>query len=554
MHDTLGGGPPPPIPPNAGVPPRPGTSAAASEAHAQSIAALQAQLTETQTSLQSHVGKIRDLEGLLAEHDTIKREVGTLRAQMEEAQLSMSRMMHKREGGAFKAGQTNGRESPIAKMLEAEEADEPAQDDDDVRSVSSVDTIIAHVGKTNGASHDDEEADESAPTGPAPLSDDLEAPSDHATLERANPLANLACSTPSTAREDAARERLLQEQNSKLLARLDALSAELDEATTLGESLRSQHAEASSTIKALEERIAALEKAVDSRVAEAEGRVLKEAEEKWAVWRTKFEQSWKTERETWEGERQALRKMVEEWEERKKLEAELAAADDDEEDTSDSSASDPDADEGVDLGTAGSADAKSGSQSSAPGSSQGGSKSRSASSSPKKARAARRRKRSSLTPVPPSASASSAVPRASKLSRSISGGLASDSDSTIGEMSGRLGAEGFGGRQAGSFGGAKGVHGGDGQVSSWSLRRGRVRTKADAHCPAADTARPAVHGRGCRRSSRRRGRLRRSHETQGVIVGEVSWTVHSLLSRISLSHIGSIVSPPLAWFALESKV
>ncbi|BGO95423.1 hypothetical protein NBRC10512_001391 [Rhodotorula toruloides] len=469
VHDTLGGGPPPPIPPNAGVPPRPGTSAAASEAHAQSIAALQAQLTETQTSLQSHVGKIRDLEGLLAEHDTIKREVGTLRAQMEEAQLSMSRMMHEREGkgagGVLKAGQTNGRESPIAKMLEAEEGDEPAHDDDDVRSVSSVDTIVARPSKTNGASHDDDEADELAPTGPSPLSDDLDAPSDHHEgHEHVKPLANLARSAGSAQHEDPARERLLQEQNSKLLARLEALAVELDEATTLGESLRSQHAEASSTIKALEDRIATLEKAVDSRVAEAERRVLKEAEEKWAAWRNKFEQSWKTERETWEGERQALKKMVEEWEERKKLEAEMAAAEDeDEEDTSDSSASDG-SDEGVDLGTAGSADAVAASSSSASTSTPSGSKSHSTSSSPKKARSARRRKRSSLTPVPPSTSASSALPRASKLSRSIGGGLASDSDSTIGEVSGRLGAEGFGGRQAGSFSGAKGVHGGEGQT------------------------------------------------------------------------------------------
>ncbi|BGP27549.1 cell cycle arrestin response to pheromone-related protein [Rhodotorula toruloides] len=470
VHDTLGGGPPPPIPPNAGVPPRPATSAAASEAHAQSIAALQAQLTETQTSLQSHVGKIRDLEGLLAEHDTIKREVGTLRAQMEEAQLSMSRMMHERDGkgagGALKAGQTNGRESPIPKMLEAEEGDEPAHDDDDVRSVSSVDTIIAPLSRTNGISHDDDEADKSASTGPSPLSDDFDAPSDHHPADdhvKPLPLARLARAGLSSTREDSVRERHLQEQNSKLFARLDALSAELDEATTLGETLRSQHAEASSTIRALEDRIAALEKAVDSRVAEAEGRVLKEAEEKWAAWRNKFEQSWKTERETWEGERQALRKMVEEWEERKKLEADLAAAEEEDDDTSDSSASDKE-DGGVDLGTAGSADADSGPSSSASKSSPGSSKSRSASSSPKKARSARRRKRPSLTPVPPSTSAPTALPRASKLSRSIGGGVASDSDSTIGEVSGRLGAEGFGWRQAGSFGGAKGVHGGEGQT------------------------------------------------------------------------------------------
>jgi hypothetical protein len=40
---------------------------------------LQAQLHDTQSSLANHVYKVRTLEGVIAEHDAIKREIGLLR-------------------------------------------------------------------------------------------------------------------------------------------------------------------------------------------------------------------------------------------------------------------------------------------------------------------------------------------------------------------------------------------------------------------------------------------------------------------------------------------
>lgn len=40
---------------------------------------LQSQLHKMQTSLASHVDKVRTLEGVIAEHDTITREVGLLK-------------------------------------------------------------------------------------------------------------------------------------------------------------------------------------------------------------------------------------------------------------------------------------------------------------------------------------------------------------------------------------------------------------------------------------------------------------------------------------------
>jgi hypothetical protein len=45
---------------------------------------LQSQLHKTQTSLASHVDKIRALEGVISERDTIKREVELLRQLVEK--------------------------------------------------------------------------------------------------------------------------------------------------------------------------------------------------------------------------------------------------------------------------------------------------------------------------------------------------------------------------------------------------------------------------------------------------------------------------------------
>ncbi|GAA5989974.1 hypothetical protein JCM10908_002403 [Rhodotorula pacifica] len=499
VHDTFSGGPAPSLPPGAGIPrgfsnPRSGGNnngqqshaaqqqqqqAAANEAHAQSIAALQAQLNETQSSLQGHVGKIRELEGLLAEHDTIKREVGSLRAQMEEAQESMSAIMRERERGSHHhqvatttRGVTNGRESPLAKMLEAEEEDDEdlggehedlgddddeddkdneddADADDDTRSIASVETVTSVPPLRNGTADKHRQQQH---RGSAPLDvDEDDAPNS------TPPPASTPAQGGSTASGASNRERLLEEQNSKLVARLEALSLELSEATQLGAALRTQHAEASETIKLLEKRIEALELAVDQRVAEAEGKILQQAEARWVGWRERFEQSWKEERLSWEGEREALRRLVKEWEERKRLEAEMVASreaaeeegdraneedDEDEEDEDDSASDGSDADDQDSN--------KAASSSLSPNS---GSSSRASS---KKSRSSRRRKRSSLTPVPPSLTSSSAASaaRLSKLARHvIDGGVASDSDSTIGEHL-AFGAAGAGGAGAGAEGGS----------------------------------------------------------------------------------------------------
>lgn len=459
MQDTLGGGAPPPnftsqqrnmpyIPNGHSSSPSHPTN----DVHAQSIAALQSQLNETQTSLAGHVGKIRDLEGLLAEHDVIKREVGSLRKQMEEAKRDMERMMRGRgqeEGDILPTamsrgvGGSDGRESPVAKLLEAEEDD----DDDDARSVSSVDTIspldststsTSQGSKINGVV--------SALTGAA-----------------AGPTSSkLASSDDQEA--DLARERQLQEQNAKLSARLETLSAELDEATKLGQSLRSQHAEASSTIRALEERVQGLEKAVEGRVAEVEGKVLKEVEGRWNGWREKFEASWQKERAGWEEERGKLMAVVREWEERRRD----GGGSSSEEDDSDSSSEDEEADESRsrDITSA----------------SLGPLSSTSTSSTPKSKRNRSRRRRRTTAIAPTSATLA-------QRSSAGSSGVTSDSDSTIG--SGGLNVGGWsspaGSKRGSTVGGHDGTSRRSDGVASVSFS---CLSRSFAHLPSLHSHKP----------------------------------------------------------------
>lgn len=103
-------------------------------------------------------------------------------------------------------------------------------------------------------------------------------------------------------------------QNNALSARLDALSTELEQALEFSRSLQSQHAEATSTVKVLEERVQSLEKDMARRVTEVSG-AGKAAEDRWEAWKNRFEEGWRKEKEGWELERERLRGVVREWEE-----------------------------------------------------------------------------------------------------------------------------------------------------------------------------------------------------------------------------------------------
>ena len=93
IENVLNGNQPPNLPPYPQLPPvrppqqhAPQTQPQTQEVESTSAAlqALQAQLAETQASLSSHVEKIRTLEAMLSDHDTIRREVDNLRMLIQE--------------------------------------------------------------------------------------------------------------------------------------------------------------------------------------------------------------------------------------------------------------------------------------------------------------------------------------------------------------------------------------------------------------------------------------------------------------------------------------
>jgi len=381
---------------------------------------------------------------MLKEQEGVKEEVENLRRLMEE---NGRREEHEREMERERErdSQRNGRESPVARMLEREEQrDEEGDDDDDARSIASVDTVVEAPSspsknkkrQVNGTSPLDSEETTSEPTSiasPAPPSTSQSADSD-----------------------ELARERLvLQEQNAALTARLDALSAELDEAIQLGRSLQTQHSETLSTIKLLEEKIASLETAVDERVEEAQGKVMRECEERWKGWKEVFEEGWRREKEGWREEREKLWEVVKDWEEKKKRESEAEA--DAGEVESDGSEEDDEAE-----GESSTAAQSTSSTARSP--------------SPKK-RSTRRRKRTTIVPTTSasiggsSSSSSSSTNSIPTISRNLASSLAanenlaSDSDSTIGGEAGSKGGDGVKQVPSGSEGASSGLRSSKSPVS-----------------------------------------------------------------------------------------
>ncbi|GAA5931210.1 uncharacterized protein JCM15063_002577 [Sporobolomyces koalae] len=419
VHDTLGGGtggaPPPrtmlnggpmPYPTTSAFPPRPPPGATN-----ESVQQLQQQLND----LATHVGRIRDLESMLKEQEGVREEVENLRRLMLEEHERREEKDRER---------SNGRESPVARMLEREERDDEQHhqqghvedDDDDVASVASVETVVAEESSPPPEPHVNG-------TPAAPLD-----PDQHTTSE---PHASSTLNTSSTkGHEEFARERLvLQEQNVALHARLDALSAELDEAIQLGRSLQTQHSEAAATIKLLEHKIATLETTVEARVEAAQSKVMRECEERWKGWRDVFEEGWKREKEGWREEREKLWQVVKEWEDKKKQQQQQQrnVENDDSEDDEDEDADEQERNRENRPAHEGATEAISSLN-----------RSPSSSSSPSRKRATRRRKRTTIVPTPatPSpASSESSIPNLSHTLASTLGAheqLASDSDSTIG--------------------------------------------------------------------------------------------------------------------------
>ena len=241
--------------------------AALASPHGQQAAAfisLQNQLSDTQTSLSGQLDKIRHLEGRLQEHESLKYELATMRESVEES---------KREMDLYLTG-TRGRQMGRGML------DDDDDDDDDARSVSTL--MDSDEGEARVRDRRRGDIQRERPRTPEPIM---------------NGNGDDAHDSPGESRRE----------NEELVSGIQTLSNEITEAVQLSRTLQSQHEEAMSAVKLLTERVGELENGITSRVTEAEQR--------WELWRAKFEEGWKKERESWDAERERLRGVVREWEE-----------------------------------------------------------------------------------------------------------------------------------------------------------------------------------------------------------------------------------------------
>ena len=325
VHNTLGGTVPqnlpsfngahlPPVRSPQHEPPVASTSApptsevpSSSSLPPAALGELQSQLHDTQSSLASHVDKVRALESVFKEHEAIKREVSALRELVEHSKASFS---HPNHGHA-----------------------EGESDDDDARSIV---TVIPH--ELERVEEEDEEQLH------------LAEESDEDRSRRRAELGRPRTPEPSSLgilEEDEVPGRNRERSSSppapttapgvdELTARLTTLSNQLESALLLSSSLQAQHTAAQTTIAALEQKVSQLETLVQTSTAApppapVPASILEGERESLtqmlADWKKSVEGQWTAVREEWASERERLASAREEWESKvKSMESNLGSA------------------------------------------------------------------------------------------------------------------------------------------------------------------------------------------------------------------------------------
>jgi predicted nucleic acid-binding Zn-ribbon protein len=304
---------------------------------------LQSQLHDTQSSLASHIDKIRALEGVLDEHEAMKREVNSLRELMEE---------RKREVELLRLQGSSGlRHHEDQQHDDQRDAEDLEIDDDDARSIR---TILPHElervdeeDEDQLAAEEEEEEDRrrrreelGRPRTPEPTcmgltEEDYEIPHTSSIMSTAD---QRFPSPPLHSRDVDSRDSSVIDE---LTRRLSSLSDRLESALELSTNLQAQHAAAQSTISALESKVSALELLVQTTrgqvqaqmsAQEAAAREIaaqlpsqKQVQERESLtqmlneWKKSVEGQWSTVKEEWTQERERLSKAREEWENKVKV-------------------------------------------------------------------------------------------------------------------------------------------------------------------------------------------------------------------------------------------
>lgn len=349
-------------PPSAAASPEQPSSALSAAASAAAVVDLQSQLRDTQSSLASHLDKVRALEGVLAEQEAMKREVRTLREMMEERRLE-------REGSetahlVHQHTQVLETEEPRGGFdMEEDDDERDTSDDDSDDDAQSISTVMPHELERVEEEDEDQLAEEERRGREDHLlegekqeeEDLLESESEEEERERRRQDLGLGRPrTPEPSRMGLDYPSLLNSvprrvsitppltqqisSSEDVYDQVQKLSKQVTTVMALTTTLEAQHSAAQTTIQALESKVETLEgmlkvaeEALKAKtVQEAEAKEIahhevqvKEEEEKkekesltemLAEWKRSVEGQWGHVQEEWKEERERLKKAREEWE------------------------------------------------------------------------------------------------------------------------------------------------------------------------------------------------------------------------------------------------
>ncbi|KAJ7233501.1 hypothetical protein B0H12DRAFT_1058711 [Mycena haematopus] len=314
-------------------PPAPESTANASAAV---LSDLQSQLQTTQSSLASHVDRIREFEGVFAEQEAIKQELRTLRDLV----------------GVLRQGSTsrdNHQEEPKGGFDVEDDDGEVDDDDSDTHSVATVTHALERVDEEDeeeeGATDDNDKHDEGTFRSSSPEHRDIFQEHDEDREQRRAELGrprtpeptnmgmsrNLARSSTLRSPLSASAEAPVASPSGptidELTNRLATLSTQLESALAMSSTLQAQHAAAQGTIVALEEKVKNLEGLVSAVVSSAPSS--KDADSKndaesssvaesvtaaLSSFKNSLQSQWTSVQEEWAQERDRLKRTRDDWE------------------------------------------------------------------------------------------------------------------------------------------------------------------------------------------------------------------------------------------------
>lgn len=293
------------------------------------LASLQSQLSETQSTLSAHVEKVRalerlsDLGGLAKEHESIKREVSMLRNMMGKG----GEMGRDEDGGSDGEDDETRSIATVTPGDDEDARDEPECERPDEEMEDHHRSILGRPRTpepTMGNMHNFRDEDEDEARG---IHDpDLLAPTSSSA-----PI--IAPTPPSPPRNDASEA---------LANRLATLADQLENALAVSRSLQAQQSAAQNTIQLLEAKVVALEDLVHKANTPSsqpppletpmphQPTMSSPTLELLTEWQHGVEKQWSGVREEWVQERVRLDRAREEWEGRvRKVEVNLTTVEED---------------------------------------------------------------------------------------------------------------------------------------------------------------------------------------------------------------------------------